>query len=90
MLDIATATHNEWRKTEFLPVRSLAYQRQGNSVKALRDLQQALPYVKKYQFIQMLLELRPSIQTMVEQLNPKLMVDTVLGKFYADQLNSKG
>lgn len=90
MLETVTTTHNVWRKTEFLLVRSLAYFEQGRADIALCDLQQALMYVKNYQIIQMLLELKPSIQSMVAQLNPKLMVDTVLGKFYADDPISKG
>ena len=90
MLEIATTTHNVWREIEFLLVRSLAYQQQGNPANALGDLQQALGYVKKYQFTQMLLELRPSIQTTLGQLNPRLMVDTVLGKYYSDQPTWKG
>ncbi len=84
MVETATNTHNLWRNIEILAVRSLAYYQQGNEGKALRDLEQAVTHANSCRIVQMLLELRPAIQLMLKQLDPKMMTLSALRKIYID------
>lgn len=83
MIEIARSTHNVWRLTEFLLVRSLAHYEQGNTDNALGDLQVALKNVKQHHLIQLPIELSPAIQNLVAQLDSSLMTGAIFEKIYA-------